>query len=113
MLKVLTMMIRKEEGPLPWARYCEEVGKDTTTPPQCPREEESDTTHRLFVRPDPIPAVPFALGLLFITGLIEGRVEGSIIGGIISCAINRPIPRAASQPTFLTGSLASPFAISI
>ena len=66
-----------------------------------------------FVRPDPIPAVPFALGLLFITGLIEGRVEGSIIGGIISCAVNRPIPRAASQPTFLTGSLASPFAISI
>jgi hypothetical protein len=105
------MVIRKEEGPLPWARYCEEVGKSTTTPPQRPHDEESRTTHRISVCQDPIPVVPFALGLLFFTGLIEGHVKGSI-GGIILCAVSRPIPRAL-QPTFLTGFLARPFAISI
>lgn len=102
-------MVRKEEGSLPWARYHEKVGKNATTPPPRPREEEPNTTHRILVRQDLIPVVPFALGLLFITGLIEGCVEGPFGDS----AVDRPIPGAPSQPSFLTGFLACPFAISI
>src|SRR5216683_2450866 len=109
MLKVLTKMTRKEEGPLPWARHVHEVRENTTAPPPCSCDEESNTTHHILIHQVPIPIIPIDLSLS-ITSIIQGHIEGSI-SSVVSHAIACPIPSAIFQPTFFTGFLTRPFAI--
>ena len=55
---------RKEKGPLPWAQYCLQVGTNTTMAPPCPRDKESDKTHRAHVHQDLILVTLSALASL-------------------------------------------------
>ena len=84
--------IRKEKDPLPWARYCLQVGTNATTAPPCPRDEESDKTHRAYVHQVLVSVTPSALA-----SLIEGCVEGCV-GGVISRAVDCPIPIDCTIP---------------
>jgi len=78
--------IRKEKGPLPWARYCLQVSTNAMTAPPCPRDEESDKTHQPYVHQVLILVTPSALA-----SLMKGCIEG-YVGGVISRAIDCPIP---------------------